>query len=571
MNPVARGASGGRNPAKGAAMISSNPERTRVVVVGGGLGGLASAVELAGRGAAVTIVESNTHLGGKMNVLEEAGFTFDMGPTILTLPEVISGIIRRAGKRVEDYIDLIRLDPQWRCAFEDGTVIDLLEDVDAMAAHLDGLFPGRRAGEGYRAFIEYSRRMNRLSRNVFFYRDVGGVGDVMRGTKLGDSEVMGDALAMRLHSTVGKTAQKHVKEPHVLQVLEHFLQYVGSSPFLAPAILSMIASAQVDQGCWYPMGGTRMVARALARLAEEMGVETVLGQRVAKIEQANGRVSGVTLFDGRTIDADAVVSNCDVQRTLKDLVGTPAAIAEAGKVARKYTPACSGIVLYLGLDRQYEQLAHHNFLFSAVSADEFDDIYQKGIPARDPTMYIAAPSRTDPDQAPEGGEALYILVHTPYIRPGSVQSDRERFIREYRPVIIEKLKRMGMPDIEDHIVVERHLTPTGIEKMYNAEGGAIYGLASHGKLGGGFKPKNSTRVVGGLYFAGGSVNPGPGMPMVLMSGVTAADTLAGDMGLPGQDIPATSAEPGPGEYRHQRDVVPAAAGGGEAGPAWAAP
>ncbi len=537
-------------------MISTNPNKQqRVVVVGGGLGGLSSAVELAGRGAHVTIVESNTHLGGKMNVLEQDGFTFDMGPTILTLPEVISGIIRRAGKKVEDYIDLIRLDPQWRCAFEDGTVIDLLEDVDAMAAQLDGLFPGQRVGEGYRAFIEYSRRMNRLSRNVFFYRDVGGVGDVMRGTKLGDSEVMGDALAMRLHSTVGKTAQKYVKEQHLLQVLEHFLQYVGSSPFLAPAILTMIASAQVDQGCWYPMGGTRMVARALERLADEMGIEKILGEKVAKIEQADGRVTGVTLFDGRTIEADAVVSNCDVQRTLKDLVGTPAALAEAKKVSRKYTPACSGIVLYLGLDRQYEQLAHHNFYFSKVSADEFDDIYGKGIPARDPTMYIAAPSRTDPDQAPAGGEALYILVHTPYIRPGALQADQERFIREYRPVIIEKLKRMGLPDIEDHIVVERYLTPTGIEKMYNAEGGAIYGLASHGKLGGGFKPKNSTKALRGLYFAGGSVNPGPGMPMVLMSGVTAADTLAKDLGLPARDIAGTSAEPGPGEFRRQSEAV----------------
>ncbi len=545
-------------------MISSNPDRTRVVVVGGGLGGLASAVELAGRGASVTIVESNPHLGGKMNVLEQDGFTFDMGPTILTLPEVISGIIRRAGKKVEDYIDLIRLDPQWRCAFEDGTVIDLLEDVDAMAAQLDSLFPGQGVGAGYKAFIDYSRRMNRLSRNVFFYRDVGGVGDVMRGTKLGDGEVMGDALAMRLHSTVGKTAQKHVKERHVLQVLEHFLQYVGSSPFLAPAILTMIASAQVDQGCWYPMGGTRMVARALERLADEMGIEKILGQSVAKIEvrSAGGpsAVAGVTLSDGRTLDADAVVSNCDVQRTLRDLVGTPAALAEARKVAKKYTPACSGIVLYLGLDRQYDQLAHHNFFFSKVSEDEFGDIYQRGIPARDPTMYIAAPSRTDPDQAPAGGEALYILVHTPYIRPGSLQADQDRFVREYRPVIIEKLKRMGMPDIEEHIVVERSLTPTGIEKMYNAEGGAIYGLASHGKLNGGVKPKNSCAAVNGLFFAGGSVNPGPGMPMVLMSGVTAADTLARAFGLPDRDIASTSAEPGPGEFRLQREVATTPAG-----------
>lgn len=528
--------------------MAMNPEQgNRVVVVGGGLGGLAAAVELRTRGAEVCLVESNRHLGGKMNVLDQDGFTFDMGPTILTLPEVLCGIIRRAGGRVSDYIDLVRLDPQWRCFFEDGVTIDLLEDVDEMARRLETILPGRHAGEGYRAFIDYSRRMNRLSRNVFFYKDVGGIADVIRNSPAGDARVLGDALAMRLHSTVGATVARHIDEPHVRQIAEHFLQYVGSSPFLAPAILSMIASAQVDQGCWYPMGGTRMVARALARLAREAGIEIVTGRRVVRINEHGGRVRGVTLDDGTIIDADAVVSNCDVQRTLRTLIDTPRARREADRIAKRYTPACSGVVLYFGLNRQYDRLAHHNFFFSRSSESEFEDIYGRGVPARDPTLYIAAPSRTDPAQAPAGCEALYILVHTPFIRPGSPQAKEKDFLAAYRPVIMDKLRRMGMPDIEEHIVVERCLLPTGIEKMYNAEGGAIYGLASHGRLAGGFKPRNTSRVLGGLYFAGGSVNPGPGMPMVLMSGVTTARAVSRDLGLDGRDPASTSAEPGPDE------------------------
>lgn len=526
----------------------------RVIVIGGGLGGLAAAVELRSRGARVLLIESNTHLGGKMNLLTEGGFTFDMGPTILTLPEVLCGIIRRAGGRVGDLIDLVRLDPQWRCHFEDGVVIDLLEDVDAMARNLDEQLPGGGAGAGYRALIEYSRRMNRLSRGVFFYKDVGGVGDVIRGTPTGDPAILCDAMAMRLHSTVARTVAKFIPEPHTRQIVEHFLQYVGSSPFLAPAILTMIASAQTDQGCWYPMGGTRMVARTLVRLAERTGVEIMTGERVARITHEQGRVTGVALESGRAIAAVAVVSNGDVQRTLRDLVGTPEAGAEGARIAKRYTPACSGVVLYLGLDRQYNHLAHHNFFFSRESEAEFDDIYRRGIPARDPTLYVAAPSRTDPRQAPEGCEALYILVHTPYIRPGSLQADQARFLAEYRPVILDKLKRMGMEDIESRIVVERSLTPTGIERLYNAEGGAIYGLASHGRVAGGFKPRNTSRVLRGLYFAGGSVNPGPGMPMVMMSGVTAADAAARDLGLPPVDLRATSAEPGEGEFRRAGDA-----------------
>ncbi|MFG0286288.1 MAG: phytoene desaturase family protein [Phycisphaerales bacterium JB039] len=528
-----------------------------IVVIGGGLAGLAAAVELRGAGASVTLVEANRHLGGKMNVLEDRGFSFDMGPTILTLQEVLSGIIRRAGRRVADEIELVRLDPQWRCHYEDGVTLDLRDGAGSAAALGDQL-PGTDAAAGFGSLLEFSRRMNRLSRNVFFYRDVGGVVDVMRGTPLGDRQVLLDALAMRLHSTLSRTIESHVQESHVRQMAEHFLQYVGSSPFLGPSVLGMIASAQTDQGCWYAMGGTRMVARALERIARDQGVVVRLGTAVTSIRQQQGRVAGVTLDSGEAIDADAVISNMDVQRTLRDLVGTAPARRAQESIARKYEPACSGIVLYLGLDRQYEHLAHHNFVFSADSRAEFDDIYARGQPARDPTLYIAAPSRTDPAQAPAGSEALYILVHTPYIRDGSIQGDRDRFIASYRPVIMQKLARFGMEDIEQHIVVEHALTPGGIERMYRAEGGAIYGLASHGRFRGGFKPRNTSSVLRGLYLAGGSVNPGPGTPMALMSGVTAALCAARDLGLPHPDIAATSHEPAEGEF-HWAQPQPALA------------
>lgn len=517
------------------------PSDKSVVVIGGGLAGLAASIELAQRGAAVTLVEANAHLGGKMNVCEEGGYSFDMGPTILTLPEVLCGIIRRAGGKVSDYIDLVRLDPQWRCVFEDGTSFDLRDKLEDTIAEFNKVKPG--AGEEFAEFVKYSQRMNRLSRRVFFYRDLGGVLDVMKGTPMGDFGLLKDVLAMRMHSTVGDTIKKYVDEPHVRQMAEHFLQYVGSDPFLAPAILTMIASAQTDQGCWYAMGGTRSVARALERLVGESNITVKRSTRVTQIIEEGGQAVGIVTDSGETIRADAVVSNCDVQRTLGGLMDSPSAKSAAASVAKKYEPACSGIVFYWGLDRRYDQLAHHNFYFSRDSHAEFDDIYKKGVPAADPTMYIAAPSRTDPDQAPPGGEALYILVHTPYIREGKLQADSEKFIEQYRPVVIEKLKRCGIEDIEKHIVVERTLTPRGIESMYNAEGGAIYGLASHGKLGGGFKPRNTAKAAKGLYLCGGSANPGPGVPMVLMSGVTAADAVARDLDLPRSDLTATSTEP----------------------------
>jgi len=526
-----------------------------VAVLGGGLAGLAAAVELRTRGAEVTLVEANAHLGGKMNVLDEAGFTFDMGPTILTLPEVLCGIIRRAGRRVRDVIDLVRLDPQWRCFYEDGVQLDLRDSPDATASGFDEALPGTDAARGYLSFLRYARRMNSLSRAVFFYRDVGGIRDVVRATPLGEPGIARDAAAMRLHSTVARTIARHVREPHVRQLAEHFLQYVGSSPSLAPAILSMIASAQQDQGCWYAMGGTRSVARALASIAQDLGVEFITGQRVSRVMVEDGRAAGLELESGRRIPSHAVVSNADVQRTLRDLVATPPARRAAARIARRYTPACSGVVAYLGLDRTYPHFAHHNFLFSRDPHAEFEDIYGRGIPARDPTLYVAAPSRTDPAQAPPSAEALYVLVHTPHIRAGSIQADSEALWTAYRPVVMAKLERMGMSDVRDRIIVERTLMPSGIESLYNAEGGAIYGLASHGRLTGGFKPNNSCASVPGLYLAGGSVNPGPGVPMVLMSGVTAAASCARDLRLPSADLASTSAPPAPDEHRFAEPLV----------------
>jgi phytoene desaturase len=273
------------------------------------------------------------------------------------------------------------------------------------------------------------------------------------------------------------------------------------------------------------------VAAALRRIAEESGADIITGAGVKRVRVKDGRAEGVELEDGRVILSDAVVSNCDVQRTYRDLVGTPRAAAQLRSIASNYKPACSGVVLYLGLTRRYEHLAHHNFLFSKDSEQEFHDIYAAGIPARDPTLYLAVPSRTDPTQAPEGCESLYVLIHTAYVRDGQQWDGPGGLMERYRPVVMDKLRRFGMPDIDAHIAVDRSLSPAGIERMYNAEGGAIYGLASHGRLRGGFKPRNRSPVLPNLYLAGGSANPGPGVPMVLMSGVTAARAAAADLGV----------------------------------------
>lgn len=498
----------------------------RIGVIGGGLGGLASACTLAARGYDVVLFEKNAWLGGKAAVLTEAGFRFDMGPTILLMPSVLARIFAEAGRDLRDELDLVPLDPQWRAFFTDGSTLDLHADTSRMAETLDAFAPGGKAGRGYRRFLDLSARLDDISQRYFFWRSIGSVRDMFDPSTAASPSTLGDVLAMRPWSTVGATIRRHVGDPRVAQMLDHFTQYVGSSPELSPAVLCGIAHMQTGEGVWYPLGGTRAVAEALSRLAGELGVEFRTSVDVCSILTGrDGSVSGVELDDGERVNLAAVVSNCDSVRTHRELMaGTPA----AGRFEKRrgYEAACSGVVLYLGLDRRYEQLLHHNFVFSRDPREEFDVIYRKGEPAPDPTCYVCAPAVTEPEVAPPGGEALYILVHTPYLRP---HHDWKTLYPQYRGTILDKLKSTaGLDDIERRIKVERWLTPRDIHDRYRVLDGAIYGLASHGRWSGAFKPANRSPDVERLYLAGGAAHPGPGMPMVMMSGWIAADTLDRD-------------------------------------------
>lgn len=503
-------------------MKSSSNER--IGVIGGGLGGLAAACTLAARGHKVVLFERNDWLGGKAAELEGGGFRFDMGPTIVTIPSVLRRIFSESGRRMEDYLQLIRLDPQWRCFFDDGSVLNLNQNPATMAATLDQFAPGTNSGAGYLDFMKLSRRLNDISRRFFFDKPIGGLRDMFDFKTAFDPKVLGDVLAMRMGRNVAGTVRAFNPDLRVAQMMDHFTQYVGSSPYGSPAVLCGIAHMQHDEGVWYPVGGTRAVPLALEKLAHELGVEFRLNTKIEKILTHDNAVTGVRTDRGEEIQLAAVVSNCDSVRTHRELIN--GRVGAKFEKRRRYEAACSGVVLYLGLDKRYEHLAHHDFVFSRDPHEEFDFIYRKGEPAPDPTCYLAATAGTEPASAPDGGESLYVLVHTPYLRP---HHDWKKMFSAYRQVILEKLKRTGgMKDIESRIVFERALTPQDIHDRYHVLNGAIYGLASHGKFLGAFKPGNRSPDLRGLYLAGGAAHPGPGMPMVLMSGWIAADALDKD-------------------------------------------
>jgi phytoene desaturase len=494
----------------------------RVGVIGGGLAGLSAAATLAARGYRVVLLEKNDWLGGKAAILEEKGFRFDMGPTILTMPSVLRKIWAEAKRELDRDLELIRLDPQWRCFFDDRSVLDLREDTEMMVSTLKDYAPG--SVEGYRRFQRYAGRLHDISERYFFWKPIGSIADMFRLRESFRAGTVGDVLALKPGSTVAGTIRSHVPDARVAQMLDHYVQYIGSSPYNAPAVLCGIASMQSKEGVWYPRGGTGAVPKALEKLGRELGVAYRTGTGVKRIVVEGGAVAAIETDAGERIDVDAVVSNMDAVRTHRELFARGEGAPFLGR--RTYEPACSGVVLYLGLDRRYDHLAHHNFVFSRDPEEEFDAIYRKGEPAPDPTAYVAATTFSEPETAPPGGEALYVLVHTPYLRD---RHDWSRMLPEYRKTILRKLETtMGLEGIEEHIVVERHLTPEDIHRRYRVLNGAIYGLASHGRFLGAFKPSNRSADVRGLYLAGGAAHPGPGMPMVLMSGWIAADALDQD-------------------------------------------
>ncbi len=493
-----------------------------VGVIGSGLGGLSAACVLAARGYRVTVFEKNDWIGGKAAVLRADGFRFDMGPTILIYPSVLRKIFSEAGRKLSDYLELIQLEPQWRCFFEDNTQLDLYGDNAEMHRELEKYSPDSVAG--YERFIGTSEELHGISNRFFFWRSIGSMRDTFQAGSAFSLKLLRDVSRMKLGQTVAGAIRKEVKDKRVAQMLDHIVQYVGSSPEKTPAILCAIAHMQSSEGVWYPMGGTRAIPEALKKLALELGVDFKTNTPVRRITTEGDRVTGLETASGETVSLGAVVANSDSVRTYRDLLGGK--IAEDFNRRRSYEPACSGVVIYLGLNRRYEHLAHHDFVFSRDASEEFHAIYDKGEVAPDPTCYVCAPARTEAAVAPSGGEAMYILVHTPHLRPGH---DWREMYPKYRKVIFEKLRRTAdIRDLESAITFEHYLTPQDIQERYGVLSGAIYGITSHGRLQGGFKPANHDPHMRGLYLAGGAAHPGPGMPMVLMSGWIAADHLDQD-------------------------------------------
>jgi diapolycopene oxygenase len=485
----------------------------KVLVIGAGLGGLSAAISLSAAGYEVEVCEKNDKIGGKLNLRVNKGFSFDLGPSILTLPGIFQDLFRRTGKKMEDYVTIQEVFPHWRNFFEDGTVLDLSPDMRLMEVELAKA--GMKDTAGFYAFLEYSRNLCKMTEEGYFAKGLDTLGELIshygirQGMKLWD-----------FSRSMDQAVSSYIKNDKFRDILNYFIKYVGSSPYDSPSILNLMPYVQFGYGLWYVKGGMYNLARGLGKAAQEMGVKINLHSEVVDIETRDRTVTGIRLKDGRKIAGDLLVSNMEIIPVYRDVLKEDAKFL---KRYDKFEPACSGLVLHLGVDTIYPQLAHHNFFYSAEPKKHFDAVFHKKELSKDPTIYLVAPVKSDTTIAPAGCEIIKVLPHIPHLR------DKDPFTQDdynaLRERVLDKLERMGLKDLRKHIVVEDMWTPIDIQKSYYSNKGAIYGIVSDRYKNLGFRAPKKSEKYDNLYFVGGSVNPGGGMPMVTLSGQLVCDKI----------------------------------------------
>ncbi|MCY0888642.1 MAG: phytoene desaturase family protein [Alicyclobacillaceae bacterium] len=486
----------------------------KVVVIGGGLAGMSAAIRLAVDGYHVTVLEKNQRVGGKLNRVSGNGFTFDTGPSILTMPWVLENLFAAANRDIRDYMEIVRVEPQWRSFFEDGHTMDLEGDLPSLLSTISSLNPSD--GAKFLQYLQYCGRMYELSRQSFYKKSLSGLPDLRKEHSLRELMEM-DPL-----KTMNTVTEKYLTDPHLRQMFNFFVMYVGSSPYDAPAILSQLIYVQLGLGIFYVKGGMYQIAEGMLKLAGELSVDIHTDAKVEEILFTGNRATGVRLESGEVVSADILVCNREVIPAHQSLLAQhPDKDAVISKLS-KFEPTVSGHVLLLGVDCQYEQLRHHNFFFSENPEREFRDMFHDRKPTEDPTVYLGVSSRSDPSQAPVGMDNLFVLTHVPPLAPTESFEARREW---YRDLVLNKLERMGLKDLRSHIVFEHQFIPDDLHQLYGANGGSIYGVVTDRKKNGGFKIASRSSLLSNLYFVGGSVHPGGGVPMVTLCGQLTADLI----------------------------------------------
>lgn len=475
-----------------------------IIVIGGGIGGMAAAAELAVDGHSVTLLEKNANLGGKLNQIKADGFRFDTGPSLLTMPHLLDELFDRAGLPESDRPEYLPLNPGCRYFWQNGTRFDASSDLSATLAEIRRIAPEDETG--YVRFLGHSADLYAKTAETFLFNPLRGWSD-LKSLKLSD------VFRINATKTVSGVVDRYVESPYLRQFFKRFTTYNGSSPYHAPATLNVIPFVEVAQGGWYVKGGMYRIAEALETLLRKHEVTIRTECDVDEILTEDKAATGVKTTDGRTFRADAVIANSDAHETYTQLLSKDVVSASVRKKQNRIEPSCSGFVLLLGTDRKWDQLHHHNIFFSDDYRREFEDIFNRKELPGDPTIYIADTSFTDPDHAIPGGSNLFVLINAPYIT-GKPDPDKSE---AYANDVIRMLEQRGLDDLNKHIRYKQIIDPHAFYDWFRSKRGSIYGTSSNSKMAAFMRPRNRSPYIENLYLCGGSTHPGGGIPLVLLS------------------------------------------------------
>jgi phytoene desaturase len=483
--------------------------RRRVVVIGAGVGGLAAAARLAHAGYRVTVLERHEVPGGRAGLWESEGFRFDTGPSLVLMVEYWQQLFRDLGRRLEDFVTLVQLDPNYRIHYPDGSTLEITSRINTLLENLERIEPGVTPG-----MLRFLARSGELYRKglAFIDRNMHAPGSMFSLEHL--SMLAGTGALGALRPMVGK----YVRDERLRDALTFQSLYLGLSPYESMAIYSLLPYTEIAGGLYYPLGGVHRLSAALADLAAEVGADVRYSAGVARIERSGRTVTGVLLEDGSRVPADLVVSNADLPYTCATLLGEP-----HPRVGRMEF-SCSVLLMYLGVSRRYPGLLHHNLVVPPRMREACDEIFRHRRMPADPPFYVCASSRTDPGVAPAGCENLFVLVLAPSQDPArpidwAVTGPR------VEAAMLDRLERFGLDDLRRHIVTRRLVTPDDFTRRFGNTRGEAFGLSHGFRQIGYLRPHNRHPRLTNLYFVGQSTHPGCGLPMVLISARCVAERV----------------------------------------------
>ena len=473
------------------------------IIIGAGIGGIATSIRLAKKGYKVDVYEQNSYPGGKLSVFEQDGFRFDAGPSLFTLPELVDDLVELQNENSNIEFPYKKLDESCRYFWEDGKRITAYTEPEKFGAEVEKVF--NVSAKVITDYIKNAEFKYEKSARIFLEKSLHKTSTFLSKEIL---PALLNIYKFGLFESMNQVNQRKLKEPKLVQLFNRFATYNGSDPYQAPGILTSIANLELNRGTFYPKGGMYQITDTLVKVAESLGVNFHYNAGVEKIKVEEKEAKGV-MQNGEFVPADLVVSNMDIYPTYKKLLSEekqPEAILNQER-------SSSALIFYWGIDRQLDELGLHNIFFSKDYQNEFHHIFKKKSIAPDPTVYVNITSKHTPEDAPEGMENWFVMVNV----PANNGQDWDKLIPEIKESVLQKLERMLIVGISQHIKTESILEPRTIESKTSSYQGALYGSSSNNRYSAFLRHPNFHQKIKNLYFSGGSVHPGGGIPLCLLS------------------------------------------------------